>query len=101
MIYLQGGGACSEEQDCTSRAKTSLGSSSQWAHTRQPKEGSLLSDNCSENPLFCNATMYVPHRSGDTHKGNHTDKSAETWNLYFNGHSSLVQLLRRCRPNTA
>jgi hypothetical protein len=94
VIFLQGGGACYTEEDCKKRASTNLGTSTVWKPTFPTKAGTLLSDDCTENPGFCNATMvHVPYCSGDTHKGNHTEATAATWGLYFNGHSSFALII--------
>ena len=53
-IFLKGGGACYSEATCTTRSKSPLGSSNQWS---QSMAGfGLQSEDCSENPGFCNAT---------------------------------------------
>jgi hypothetical protein len=58
VVYLEGGGTCSNQADCASRAKSHLGSSKYWAASRTG--GGLLNGDCTANPDFCNATaVYV------------------------------------------
>eukprot|EP01052_Picozoa_sp_SAG31_P057438 SAG31_NODE_17002_length_687_cov_0.755102_1_plen_98_part_10 len=39
VIYLKGGGACYDEASCTTRAKSALGSSSNWSTTMAGGKG--------------------------------------------------------------
>jgi hypothetical protein len=95
VIFLDGGGACYTEDDCTKRAQGKLGSSKSWAATENPPDA-VLSDDCTLNKHFCKATkVKVPYCNGDTHEGNHTDATAATWGLYFHGHSSLALIVAK------
>ena len=94
VIFMQGGGACYDEKSCTARSKTSLGTSTVLPAKHPGAESSLQSFDCTQNPLFCNATFaYIPYLSGDTHKGNRSTADAGSWNLYFQGHSSFVNII--------
>ena len=53
VIELEGGGACFSEETCTQRTKTDLGSSTNWAATRQGT-GLEIYD-ADANPLFYDA----------------------------------------------
>jgi len=92
VIHLRGGGGCSTEKDCLARNGTDKGSSLLW-------EDSILGDrlqdgNCVTNPYFCNAiAVYVPYCTGDAHLGNNTEKSDDTWGLYFDGHANFAAIV--------
>ena len=61
VIYLKGGGACHDEQSCTQRANSSLGSSKYWAKTYNPSK-SVNSDNPAYNPYFYQGhQVYAPY----------------------------------------
>ena len=58
VIYMHGGGACSNETECKSWAKKK-GSSNNWQETSSGDANSLTNSNCASNPYFCNATAAV------------------------------------------
>ena len=59
MIELEGGGWCISEEDCLSRSKTDIGSSSSWPPTGCPGmdggSNGMFSNNCNVSS-FCNWT---------------------------------------------
>lgn len=61
ILELEGGGWCTSLSDCAARAGTALGSSAGWPATGCPTmdggSNGMLSDDCSVNAAFCNATM--------------------------------------------
>lgn len=95
LVELEGGGWCTSDEDCASRAKSDLGSSRSW-----PKSGSptmdggshgLFSNNCTVNSKFCNATMvHVNYCDGGSFAG-HVDApvNASGTLLYFRGRDVL------------
>jgi hypothetical protein len=96
VISMEGGGACYDEKSCTARSKTNLGTSTVLPPQHPGKD--LQSFDCTENPLFCNATFaFIPYLSGDTHKGNRSTADAGSWNLYFQGHSSFVNIVAQLK----
>ena len=97
VITMDGGGACTTESSCKQRAKSDKGSSTTWSSSdeyRACKKSPLYCTNCTTNPLFCNATQVrVPYCSGDGHRGNRTTADAGSWGMYFQGHSSFVNIV--------
>jgi hypothetical protein len=92
VIYLKGGGACTDEASCQKRAKSALGSSSYWAATT-PGKGAYSAD-CAANPDFCAATrVFVPYCTGDCHAGNNTSPSASSFGLIFDGHANFAAII--------
>lgn len=92
VIKLKGGGACMTEEDCLARNGTTLGSSKKWEASMRGTD--LLSGDCTENPSFCDATVvYVPYCTGDTHRGNNTEATSETWGLYIDGHANFAAVV--------
>lgn len=91
VISMDGGGACTDQQSCASRANTQKGSSKQWHQTRESNDvGSdrgILSPFASHNPDFYNAhKVSVPYCTGDTHAGTVVNPTTEQWGFYFSGH---------------
>ena len=92
VISIQGGGGCTDEESCTARAKTDLGSSKEWK--KDQKGYQFLSTDCSANPGFCNATrVLVKYCTGDLHLGNHTAPTAASWGLIFDGHANFAAII--------
>ena len=90
IIYLEGGGACYTEEDCTSRSKQALGSSKHWA---QSKDACPIC-NTDHSKGFDDAHhVYVPYCTGDTHTGTRTSTPPGTWGFYFDGHLNFVRVL--------
>lgn len=66
---MEGGGYCTDEEDCVNRSHTELGSSKNW--TQSIFVDGFLSDNCSENPHFCGWSMaLIPYCDGAVFAGN-------------------------------
>lgn len=92
VIYLEGGGACSDEASCNSRAKTRLGSSETWPATMVGV--GFLDANASTNPDFATANhVHIPYANGDCHSGNRTMPSADTYGLYFSGSRNFAAIV--------
>jgi hypothetical protein len=92
VIYLQGGGACSDEASCKSRSKQRLGSSTAWPAT-MAGDG-FLSDDTSANRDFATANhVHIPYSTGDCHSGNRTEASADTYGLYFSGSRNFASIV--------
>ena len=84
VFFLEGGGLCSNRQDCIERTKTDLGSSTGWGQSITL--GGIQSADPQANPFFANATqVFIPYCSGDVHSGTRP-ASEETWGLHFTGH---------------
>jgi len=107
VIFLQGGGACSDEVDCKKRANMALGSSKKWASSMDAKSGGpsnkgsqsvfLVSDEAA-NPDFHNVNrVYVGYCSGDSHFGTQTAATAGTFGLYFSGAVNLQAILTQLK----
>ena len=92
VINLEGGGHCITEQSCKQRAMTNLGSSKYW---KQTMEGSgSYSNSPAENPDFYDAHhIFVPYCCGDWHTGRVKEATSATWNLYFDGHYIIHNIL--------
>lgn len=102
IIFLEGGGACSNERDCTQRSKSGMGSSQKWPQTVPGTGGKfgLQSSNCTLNPDFCRATMvYMKYCTGDVHSGNNTSPSPSSWGFYFDGHANLARAVDALEQN--
>jgi len=92
VIHLRGGGGCSTEEDCIKRNGTAKGSSLLWKDSITGDR--LLDGNCDTNPDFCDATaVHIPYCTGDAHLGNNTEKSDDTWGLYFDGHANFAAIV--------
>ena len=94
IIDLRGGGRCTTKIECDKRNATNLGSSNDWAPALK---GSILQNpNCELNPDFCNAmAVQIPYCTSDTHRGNVTEPSNETWGYYFDGHANFVAIIEK------
>ena len=53
IVYIQGGGWCSDVEGCAFRAKTELGSSKHYAETMSHGREGLFSRDCAASPSFC------------------------------------------------
>jgi hypothetical protein len=92
QISLEGGGACYDQETCTSRSKGALGSSKNYKPTLEAEK--WMSASSTANPDFYDAnTVYVPYCSSDTHRGQQNTTSALTWGFYFSGHLNLVAIV--------
>ena len=57
--------------------------------------GGLLSARCDINPDFCRATaVHVPYCTGDSHRGNNTEPTSESWGLIFDGHANFARIVK-------
>ena len=84
VIEMQGGGACSDEVSCKSRANQELGSSSFWPATISGS--GFNSEDLASNPDFYLANhVHIPYGSGDCHSGNQSEATNNTWGLFFQG----------------
>ena len=93
VIFMEGGGGCSDEKTCKSWAKEK-GSSKDFQRTSSGDKWGVAVSNCTANPYFCNATTaVVPYCTGDGHQGNNTVASADTWGWIFDGHTSFVAVV--------
>jgi hypothetical protein len=101
VFSLEGGGECVTQQDCTSRAKTPLGSSTSWPPTTELGQVRRAFRNCipvhfsqlqyqSTDPLW-NPRLYNAHHvfvkycTGDLFIGGVSEPSNSTYGLYFSG----------------
>ena len=88
-FYLHGGGACADEPSCTQRANSQLGSSTDWPRAVVLGAGKgagdvMISNSSAANPDFWDWNhVYIPYCSGDTHAGQRTAATADTYGLYF------------------
>ena len=56
IMLLEGGGTCTNEPDCTTRANSTIGSSKTWASSVAIDAlGDFMSNDCQINPDFCTA----------------------------------------------
>mmetsp|Transcript_22452 Transcript_22452/g.52958 ORF Transcript_22452/g.52958 Transcript_22452/m.52958 type:complete len:565 (+) Transcript_22452:225-1919(+) len=95
VIHLKGGGACISKDDCDGRVNTTLGSSRDWEDT---KNGAALqrqlNPDCSENPVFCDATaVHVPYCTSDTHRGTVDEPTELSYGYYFDGHLNFRAII--------
>lgn len=67
QVVLNGGGLCTHESDCTSRAKTDLGTSTVWKDTFDLNSVAFMS-NASANPFRLWNQVFVPYCTGDMHR---------------------------------
>eukprot|EP01084_Bolivina_argentea_P132121 233148_1 len=99
VIFVEGGGSCSDEQSCMQRANTSLGSSNYWNTTIDTSTINLLgvlSDDPNINPDFYTGHhIFIYYCSGDVWTGQRTQPSTnpDTWGLYFSGHTILSAII--------
>eukprot|EP00750_Incisomonas_marina_P009503 INCI16027.2.p3 GENE.INCI16027.2~~INCI16027.2.p3 ORF type:complete len:438 (+),score=75.08 INCI16027.2:192-1505(+) len=93
MIMLEGGGLCTGEKDCTSRASTDLGSSSKYASTMD-LGGIGYMTNDTANPFRNWHQIYVRYCDGSMWTGarqNATDPA--TFGLWITGHNNIAALI--------
>lgn len=96
VIHLEGGGGCSDQENCTKRAHNEYGSSNTWESELPCSKGTgwFLCSDQSRNPSFYNAhKVYVRYGTGDAHRGTRDTATPETWGLYFSGHINLQKIL--------
>eukprot|EP00933_Yihiella_yeosuensis_P053242 TRINITY_DN5142_c3_g3_i1.p1 TRINITY_DN5142_c3_g3~~TRINITY_DN5142_c3_g3_i1.p1 ORF type:complete len:461 (-),score=61.49 TRINITY_DN5142_c3_g3_i1:63-1445(-) len=105
MFHLQGGGWCVDIEDCANRAQTNLGSSRDYRtnHAKNIFLGfydggahGLLSNNCAENPDFCNWNkVYIRYCDGASYSGQaeHPVTARNGRKLYFRGRRVLDAIL--------
>eukprot|EP01084_Bolivina_argentea_P128263 226745_1 len=92
IFYLQGGGSCYTESSCSSRAASSLGSSSNWP--TQIAGSGIFSTYQSKNPDFYEGHhVAIPYCTGDLYNGQRI-KTNNTWPFNFNwdGHSVIDEI---------
>jgi len=66
---MEGGGYCTDENDCGKRSHTDLGSSKKWPNTITID--GFLSDDCTQNPHFCGwSVVFIPYCDGGVFSGN-------------------------------
>jgi len=66
---MEGGGYCTDENDCVKRSYTDLGSSKKWPNTITID--GFLSDDCTQNPHFCGwSVIFIPYCDGGVFSGN-------------------------------
>jgi len=93
VIYLQGGGSCTDPVKCNARVNTNLGSSINYPLTR--KGITFQNAACNKNPLFCKASaVFIPYCSSDGHMGT-AAKSDESWGYYFEGRLNFKAITER------
>ena len=89
FVLLDGGGLCTHESDCTSRAKTKLGSSSDWSDTFNFDQYAFFTQD-DRNPFRDWGHAFVPYCGGDMHAGQRTTATNETFGLYFSGFHTVM-----------
>eukprot|EP01084_Bolivina_argentea_P132124 233154_1 len=100
IIFIKGGGACYDQHSCTTRANSSLGSSTFWNTTMDTSDinlGGVLSDDPIINPDFYTGHhVFAPYCSGDVWSGQRTEPSnnPDTWGLYFSGHEIFSNIMK-------
>eukprot|EP00295_Goniomonas_pacifica_P005258 CAMPEP_0175833388 /NCGR_PEP_ID=MMETSP0107_2-20121207/15483_1 /TAXON_ID=195067 ORGANISM="Goniomonas pacifica, Strain CCMP1869" /NCGR_SAMPLE_ID=MMETSP0107_2 /ASSEMBLY_ACC=CAM_ASM_000203 /LENGTH=527 /DNA_ID=CAMNT_0017146513 /DNA_START=109 /DNA_END=1692 /DNA_ORIENTATION=- len=88
VFSLEGGGECVGHDDCTARAKTGLGSSSEWNSTMYL--GQLQDPHSEWNPDYYGYNqVFIKYCSGDLHSGQRTVATSDTYGLYFSGHHNV------------
>jgi len=110
VLYLQGGGGCSDLQGCEDWMNKPRGhclqgckgSSSGWEDTKKGVNSCLPDE--EDNPAFFKAHhVYVPYCTGDGHAGRIgvKDDSNEFGPYYFDGHLNLNKILRHLAQETS
>eukprot|EP00041_Stephanoeca_diplocostata_P015963 m.310091 g.310091 ORF g.310091 m.310091 type:complete len:105 (-) comp20207_c0_seq14:2094-2408(-) len=89
MVVLNGGGLCTHESDCTSRAKTDLGTNKVWPKGFPLDSVAFLSTD-ERNPFRDWNLVFAPYCSGDMHSGQRTEATNETFGLYFSGYHNAM-----------
>eukprot|EP00663_Eupelagonemidae_sp_cell21sb_P000231 gene231-1376_t len=104
QLYFQGGGWCYDKEDCWGRSSTLLGSSRNWQ--RQVSFGGIMSDNCTQNPDFCNFNrVHFCYCDGNSFSGNREHPVVVNGKRFAGGlaaylHADYVhQRLREIAPN--
>ena len=73
VFSLQGGGECTANEDCQSRAKGDLGSSNHWASTLDIEGQRFLSKEEDDNPFWFDAThVRIMYCSGELRDSLHS-----------------------------
>ncbi|CAH9099723.1 unnamed protein product [Cuscuta epithymum] len=84
LIFLEGGGWCSNQSECKERSESKYGSSTLRDQYRD-FEASLLSNDSQENPKFYNWNrVYVPYCDGSSFTGN-TEAADSVTNVTYRG----------------
>lgn len=86
ILFWEGGGWCESLEDCVSRSKTALGSSTFLTAGYSARD--VLSPNCTLNPYFCDWSMvYAQYLDGTSRSGN-VEAPVVVGNstIYFRGH---------------
>jgi len=100
LIYLEGGGSCTDPYDCQLRCdrESYLCSSTEYPNTLQG-EAVVFSLSQEENPAFASfEKVYVPYCSSDEHSGN-KEASEETGNFHFNGRNIVSAIVEDLHAN--
>ncbi len=93
-IHLKGGGACMTKEECDARIDTRVGSSKDW-YDSKVGDG-FLSQDCDENPDFCEATaVHIPYCTSDAHRGNNDEPSELSFGYYFDGHLNFKAIIEK------
>ena len=70
VLFFEGGGWCESLEDCLSRSKTALGSSTGYGATASWSQRDLLDIDCAKNPRFCTwSSAYFPYCDGASRAG--------------------------------
>mmetsp|Transcript_7523 Transcript_7523/g.19036 ORF Transcript_7523/g.19036 Transcript_7523/m.19036 type:complete len:487 (+) Transcript_7523:75-1535(+) len=108
VIHLQGGGWCYDEPTCYNRSVDTrfginLGSSAHFLPNQTEADlliSGMLSENCTENPTFCNFNFVLAkYCDGTSFSGNredpvvYTDASGKQTKMWFRGRRILDAIL--------
>jgi len=94
VVWMEGGGGCTDEKKCKARAKTQKGSSKDWKATITGGSA-ILDPSEATNPDFHDAHhVYVKYCTGDEHRGQVLTPTAEQWGFYFSGHLNFKSIMQ-------
>lgn len=119
QIFFEGGGWCYDEDDCSGRARTTLGGSHRYHKTidNPGMMGGITSNDCEVNPTFCDYnTVYMKYCDGNSFSGAREGKvhvvPDDDYNdaddpyggrrktpIYFRGHYILMESLEYMKNN--
>eukprot|EP01084_Bolivina_argentea_P105192 188309_1 len=100
IIFIQGGGGCSDQKSCEQRTKSSKGSSNYFHPTMQGKHE--LSNDPSINPDFYTGhKIFCEYCTSDAWGGQRTEPSSnpDTWGYIFGGHLVFKSLMQYASDN--
>ena len=95
VIHMKGGGACQTEASCKGWM-AQKGSSKNWIPTidGNPHLEPLIDGDSAQNPDFHTWNrVRVNYCTGDSHAGQRTGPSADTWNYWFDGHLNVQRVI--------